>query len=86
MESAYVSGHGRLDNPDLPHVYGASKSVGQYTSGSEFMTPAALTVAVQVPHRDCGSDCISWSVSTSAISEMDKRRARYQISLLSTVR
>jgi hypothetical protein len=55
-------------------------------SGSEYMTLAALTVAVQVPHRDCGSDRISWSVSTGAMSEMDKRGARYQISLLSTVR
>ena len=86
MESAYVSGHGRLDNSDLSHVFGASKSVGQYMSGSEFMTLAALTVAIQVPHRDCGSDRISWSVSTVAISEMGKSGARYQISLLSTVR
>lgn len=53
-------------------------------SGSEFMTLAALTVAVQVPHRDCGSDRISWS--TGAMSEMGKRGARYQTSLLSTVR
>jgi len=57
MESAYVSGHGRLDNSNLSHIYGASKSIRQYMSGSEFMT-----LAVHVPHRDCGSDRISWSV------------------------
>ena len=65
--------HSRLDNSDLSHVYGASKRVRQYMSGSEFMTLAALTVAVQVSHRDCGSDRISWSVSTGAMSKMGKK-------------
>jgi hypothetical protein len=55
----HVSGHGRLDNAGLSRVYGVSKSVGQYTSGSEFMTLAAFTIAVYVPHQDCGSDRIS---------------------------
>jgi hypothetical protein len=61
----YVSRHGRLGNANLSRVYRVSKSVGQYTSGSKFMTLAAFTTAVHIPYHDCGSDHISWSVCTS---------------------
>jgi hypothetical protein len=75
----YVSGHGRLGNANLSRVYGASKSVGQYTSGSKFMTLAAFTNAVHIPYHDC---CFA----PVAMSKIDRRGARCQISLLATVR